>query len=228
MKRFHQLLILLAVMTLAACQTLPKLNQDEKPGGVALTENAQGQFIAPVFAPKLGGRDDVNAWKLSGSFSYVDPKDSGAGRIQWSLQGLLKENRIENERVRLIGPIGAGSVELLSSGSSAVLIAGKKRYLGQNVEGLLQDIVGWRMPINELRYWLFGVPSPQVPGKYWLDEQGSLIFLQQSGWQIEFSEYQVFDASGPLIPQMMPRKITAVNQANQAKVKLVIKQLNLQ
>lgn len=228
--RMPSLILLMAVL-LSGCLSLPGEQADQKPGGMILKKDASGKFVSNYFDEAQQTREQISAWQLRGSFSYVDPQDTGAGRIQWTFQGQLegdtgdrKSDVIENEKVRLIGPIGTGSLELVSSDSSASLTVGRESYFGPNVESLLIKVVGWQMPVDELRYWLFGMPSSKVAGHYWLNEQGLLQSLQQSNWEIQFDRYQVY----PFSTQPLPQKITAIHRGNQAKVKLVIKQFEAQ
>ncbi len=235
-RQWRYLYVLICALALSACQVLPEQQSEQKAGGKVLQKNAKGQFFGSDFEKIEELRGQVSAWQLTGSFSYIDPQDTGAGRIKWDFQGALQaastdnnENlesvdRVENEKVRLIGPIGTGSLELISSDSSAILIAGRERYVGADVESLLLKTVGWRLPVDELRFWLFGMPSPTNEGRYWLNEQGLLQSLKQSDWEIQFDRYQLNSFPN----QPLPQKITAVHRGNQAKIKLVIKQFKTQ
>ncbi len=224
MWHLKKILIGACFLLVTACESVPKQQSDQKPGGQLLLQETSGEYSAPAFEAIHQVRDSIEAWKIAGSFSYIDPEDSGAGRIQWDFQGRLKDDVVDSENVRLIGPIGTGSVELVSSGASASLIAGRQRYYGADIEALLLKVVGWEMPVEEMRYWLFGMPSPKAPGRFWLNEQGHLQSLQQSDWDIQFDQFQVLLNT----KEALPRKITAVHRGNQAKVKLVIKRFEYQ
>ena len=224
MQKMRLISFVLLVTMLAACQNVPKSEVEVKAGGQFLELNNREQYSSTAFVPIEQIRGKVSAWQLSGSFSYVDPNESGAGRIQWSFQGDLLDNlrlndAIDQERVRLIGPIGTGSLELLSADNRASLISGNQQSNGVDAESLLFNIVGWRLPVSEMRFWLFGMPSPNVSGRFWLNEQGQLQTLQQSEWEVQFDRFEI----DPVLQQALPKKITAIHRGNQAKVKLVIK-----
>ena len=224
MKVFRIILSACCVLLIVACQNVPKSEGEVKAGGQFLEQNNREQYSSAAFSSIGEVRGKVSAWQLAGSFSYVDPKEQGAGRIQWGFQGDLLDklslnDAIDQERVRLIGPIGTGSVQLISADNRASLISGKQEYKGIDAENLLFNIVGWRLPVSEMRFWLFGMPSPNASGKFWLNEQGQLQTLLQSDWEIEFDRYEI----DPVLQQALPKKITAVHRGNQAKVKLVIK-----
>ena len=224
MQKMRLISFVLLVTMLAACQNVPKSEVEVKAGGQFLELNNREQYSSTAFVPIEQIRGKVSAWQLSGSFSYVDPNESGAGRIQWSFQGDLLDNlrlndAIDRERVRLIGPIGTGSLELLTADNRASLISGNQQSNGVDAESLLFNIVGWRLPVSEMRFWLFGMPSPNVSGRFWLNEQGQLQTLQQSEWEVQFDRFEI----DPVLQQALPKKITAIHRGNQAKVKLAIK-----
>ena len=228
MQMMRLIVLSLLTMLLVACQNVPKNTEKSKPAGQELELNNREQYSSAVFSDMTLIRGKVSAWKLSGSFSYVDPNESGAGRIQWDFKGDLLDSVslndfVDQERVRLIGPIGVGSVELNSQDRRATLTSGRQEYKGTDAESLLWNIVGWRLPVSEMRFWLFGMPSPNVKGRFWLNEQGQLQALQQSGWEIQFERYEKMDD----LQQDLPKKITAVHRENKAKVKLVIKRFTV-
>ena len=61
------------------------------------------------------------------------------------------------------------------------------------------------MPVEGLRFWLLGVPQPGMPGDTEFGLNGLPTVLRQSGWVIEFREYD--DALGGA----MPRRIVATS-----------------
>ena len=81
-------------------------------------------------------------------------------------------------------------------------------------ELLLLRQTGWRVPVRALRYWVLGLPAPgPVKGRS-LDRYGRLAKLSQSGWEIEFRDYQ---RSGSL---ELPVRIFVTN--HRARVRLAI------
>ena len=64
-------------------------------------------------------------------------------------------------------------------------------YLARNGEELARQSLGMQVPINSLCQWLMGIPSTNgVKSLLTLDAQSRLSMLKQSGWNIEYRDYQ--------------------------------------
>lgn len=58
----------------------------------------------------------------------------------------------------------------------------------------MEDVIGWQVPVAGLQFWLRGLPAhkPQ-PTQLERDAEGALSHLQQQGWQVTYSRYELFD-----------------------------------
>ena len=63
--------------------------------------------------------------------------------------------------------------------------------------------LGWSIPVENLSWWVRGIQAPGQADQRTLGEGGSLSFLSQSGWDIEFGRYR--DVQG----FSLPLKLTA-------------------
>jgi len=217
---------LFSLILLAACQTLqttPILDNQEAYSAGDLT-----------FAARQKAVDELAQWKIEGVFSYADSQDGVAtGKLLWKKRGA-------KETIQLIGPIGLGTIKLISTPAESMLISGKQQLVqpGDDIEQLLFKAVGWKLPINELRYWLFGLPAPMSNGLYELDQFNRLEALKQSGWSIRFSTYQPILKSAvssalqqPKLEQRIleqhPRKVFSEHDKNGISIRLVAKKVTL-
>ena len=76
-----------------------------------------------------------------------------------------------------------------------------EQYTGpvDNLEALMREEFGWKMPVEALAYWVRGVPVPQHSHETLeLDADGRLSFLDQRGWQLEIASYR--DQDGLQLP----------------------------
>ncbi len=69
-------------------------------------------------------------------------------------------------------------------------------------EALLEDVIGWSLPISGLEYWIRGMPQPDADFSRRIDSRGRARSISQARWTIVYLDY--FDA--PLEPQY-PRRI---------------------
>jgi outer membrane lipoprotein LolB len=62
----------------------------------------------------------------------------------------------------------------------------------------LQDRLGFELPLDDLRYWLLGVPAPNEAFDLTRNEQDRAQHLVQDGWSIDYDRYMA--ASGDVLP----------------------------
>ena len=67
---------------------------------------------------------------------------------------------------------------------------GKPVIQAISATSLMQQELGWTLPVDGLHFWVLGVPVPDVAAEWVVDSQGRLEWLEQDGWRIEFSSYQ--------------------------------------
>lgn len=142
----------------------------------------------------LGLRD----WHLEGKLGYRGNGDGGSAWIDWQQSG-------EGFDVHLSGPFGAGTTRLHGDEGAAVLSqSGHGDRVAANPSLLTADLFGWTLPVEQLRYWVRGIPDPQLPvTALRLDAGGTLAYLQQEEWQLQFSDYSATAAG------VLPSRIVA-------------------
>ena len=126
----------------------------------------------------------LSTWKLKGRIA--GKSDSGGFRagVRWHQQQ-------EEFNIDLLGPLGR-KVAVISVQDGQVQLNTSKgeHYAARDPEILMQDLLGFALPVNGLHYWVRGVPDPgQVYSILELDEQGRLRRLRQSGWDIGYDRY---------------------------------------
>jgi outer membrane lipoprotein LolB len=111
-----------------------------------------------------------------------------------------------NYTIGLIGPIGSNAIQLTGSPGSVLLeTSDGKKFKSTSPETLLEQQLGWRLPVSSLYYWVRGLPVPDVSAQKQLDASGRVTTLAQQGWRIEYSRYttvngMAFDPIGPINP----------------------------
>ncbi|MDF5938460.1 lipoprotein insertase outer membrane protein LolB [Pseudomonas aeruginosa] len=94
-------------------------------------------------------------------------------------------------RARLTGREGAVSLE----------VAGQGRYQAESPEALLEEQLGWRLPVSHLLWWVRGLPAPDSKSRLTLDADSRLARLEQDGWQIEYTRYA--EQNGYWLPERL-------------------------
>ena len=172
MRPVGTILVLLLVF-LAGCSTLPW--QQQSAAHVDYESNRQ-QLTALL------------DWELRGRLAIRYENDSVSASIHWRQQG-------DAYQIRLIPPLGRNSLEL-SGDRSGVTIREHNQVpvSASDPEALMQQQLGWSVPIDGLVYWIRGIPDSALPvDKAGFGSNGLLTHLAQSGWQMEYQSYQQSD-----------------------------------
>jgi len=168
--------------------------------------------ITPRQAP-VATRDalTLGAWQARGRIAVAGPEGGGSGSFTWSQRGATGE-------ISMRGPIGIGNVQLLLSDSSLRVRTGDgQEFEAESAQEELAMRLGARVPTNELRYWMVGVPAP---GEHQWEHSDGTSTLVQHDWRID---YQRFGITGGV---RLPLKLLAVN--GRARVRIVIDRWQVQ
>ena len=156
---------------------------------LALAGCSTGPTRAPAENPEQAWRNHagqlarLDAWRLTGRIAVVSDSEAWHATADWRQDHQAYD-------IRLIGPMGQGSVQL-QGGSRAVTLRDSDGHVlrSDDAEALLYHETGWRVPVAALRYWVLGLPAPGTVASRTLDPQGRLAALEQSGWRIRFLDY---------------------------------------
>jgi len=149
----------------------------------------------------------LESWVLQGRLAVVDEKESFSASINWRHQAAA-------DVIELSGPLAQGKVLITVSPDSVSIDDGDspRRYQG-DVNLIISEQLGVNIPVTALKYWVLGVNDPQQPYIELADG------FMQNGWLIKFAELQ------PVGGELLPKKITALNQ--KTRVKLIVDQWSL-
>ena len=127
---------------------------------------------------------ELHSWQLKGRIAIQRGKEGGSVSLHW------QQDR-HNYFLRVVAPLGRGTYELSGSEDGVVMRTEKNKLLhADNPETLLQENLGWQVPLSALRYWVRGLPEPDIKtDSLILDEKGRITKLSQSGWQISYIPY---------------------------------------
>ncbi len=117
-----------------------------------------------------------NSQTLQGLFGVVADDQANSGHFIWIQQG-------HDFSLELYGPLGLGATELSNQNMQYTLkTAEGKIYQADSPEALMQEALGWSMPVSGFVYWLWGNPEPDFP----FTQNGNV--LNQDGWQITYTQ----------------------------------------
>jgi len=148
------------------------------------------------------------SWGFTGRLSVDDGQDGGSGRLDWraGASGSLLSFR---------GALGQGAWQLELGHEGATLrLSDGSVATEPSVQALLDREVGWRIPVDALRWWVMGLsaPKPATRPRLELLGDGRLASLEQLGWRVEYQKYQTVES----VP--MPTRLEASNGAYRVKL----------
>lgn len=124
----------------------------------------------------------LTAWRLSGKLGIISDTDSGSMSVAW-------EQSQNNYTIRLMPPLNAGAMTLNGNNQGITLTTSDgKISRAANPSELLRDNGGPALPVQNLRYWIRGLPAPGAATPAF-DAYGRLSRLNQAGWEIVYLSY---------------------------------------
>ena len=195
-----RVVVLLLLLATAGCTSL-------RPTDAPLSEPDWAQRSA-----QLATADD---WSFSGRLGIKDlvAGDSSQASLRWTQEA-------DSTAVRLSGPFGAGTSQILLTPQTLRVIDGEGEqmieYSGSDAaERFLDDQLGWSFPADSTRFWVRGLADPAAPAELVFGADGLLESIQQHGWQIAYDRYGVV-GSGISMPTRLEM------ESERARLRIVI------
>ena len=152
-----------------------------------------------------------NAWNL---------RARAAIRLQGEAHniGLSWQRQTEKSTILLEAPFGQGvfRIETDVTAGYRLQLPDGRTFENKSAEALLENMVGWSIPISGLKFWIRGLPRPGSAYTPKLDQAGRARSINQDHWIISYPEY--FDAE-EAVPSL-PRRIRLVS--DKVTFKLII------
>ena len=187
-----KLLSLTFALLITACSTVPtgEIDQAER---ILLYQARSGVLTA------------AEGWALKGRLAVNDGEEGGSGHLRWQQHG-------QTSSMNFRGAFGRGAWQLHADENGAVLEwADGEVHRADNAGELIEQWLGWSIPVNALAWWVRGLTAPGDWDLRRLNAQGNLEKLSQLGWVIEYGRYR--DAGRV----SMPMKLTARRQSYTVK-----------
>ncbi len=158
-------MVLVAAFLLSACAT-----RETRPQGSWL-EDRTALFEA------------YSAWSVSGRVGLSDGERGGSLSFTWEAEG-------DEHRVFLRTMTGGKQWRLVFDRSHAVLEGSDVGVIeGPEPDQLVEEAVGWPIPVAELVYWIRGLLPPQPGIDTEFAEDGTLASAYSPPWALEFERY---------------------------------------
>lgn len=123
------------------------------------------------------------AFYLSGRVSVKYGTEAVSGKISW-------QHDADSDDLLISTPLGQGVARIVRRDTLVNLTTSdQKAYQADDVETLTEQVLGWRLPLAGLPDWVRGRAAAGAQVQTRLDGSSRLAELRQSGWLVEFLDY---------------------------------------
>ena len=120
---------------------------------------------------------------LSGRVSVKYGAEAVSGRISW-------QHDPASDDLLISTPLGQGVARIVRRDAMVSLTTSdQKVYQASDVESLTEQALGWRLPLAGLPDWVRGRAAAGAPAQTRADASPRLAELRQSGWLVEFLDF---------------------------------------
>jgi len=140
----------------------------------------------PALAPapweqRLAQLQQASEWRLDGRAAVAVGTQGWQASMTWRQTGMMTE-------LHLAGPLGVGALVLERTPQGLSLNGAAP---SDTVVSDLQARLGFALPLDNLRYWLLGVPDPHMAFDMTRNDMNRAAQLTQAGWTVNYDRYLV-------------------------------------
>ena len=174
---------------------------ETKPVGVSII------ITEPVAIAENAASADFG---LIGRISVQDEKQRFSSGVRWQHAGL-------DDEISLHSPLGQVMAQIVQDNEGARLTTSEQEvFFASDIEILTERVLGWRIPVAGLQYWVQGEHFPATVAIKHLDKEGRTVAINQDGWEINYASYFSAQSAQPARPRVLVLNYEAL------RIKLVV------
>jgi outer membrane lipoprotein LolB len=151
---------------------------------------------------------EIKAVDLTGRISLKQAGHSGVANLHW-------HHAPPDHDIRLYSALGETIADIAQDRNGVTLLtAQKQRYSASDADSLMEQVLGWSLPLNGMQYWILGRAAPGGTAEIQRGPDNRIQHMVQDHWQIDYSNYR------PVGSAELPGKIFM--QRDDVKVRVVI------
>jgi outer membrane lipoprotein LolB len=160
-------------------------------GCATVRQTAQPAGARAPWDERLNQLEHAASWRLDGRAAAALGQQGWQASLDWQQSGTVSD-------LHLAGPLGVGSTQIRVTPEGLSLNGAPPSGA---VVAQLEDKLGFALPLDNLRYWLLGIPDPSIPFDLTRNAQDRALRLSQAGWTIDYDEYMPW--SGDVLPKRL-------------------------
>jgi outer membrane lipoprotein LolB len=159
----------------------------------------QQTAVKTIFTEPVADIQNVKAdpFNLLGRISIQNGHERHSGSIRWQHTDI-------NDEILLSSPFGQIVAQIWQDQDGARLITSKQEiFYAPDMENLTAEILGWRLPLNGLQYWIQGHHSPYTASAKDINHEDRVITIRQDDWRIHYNRFFPDKAEQITRPRML-------------------------
>ncbi|KAA0014197.1 lipoprotein localization protein LolB [Billgrantia pellis] len=136
----------------------------------------------------------LDTWVLIGKAGLRTPQETTSANLDWSQHS-------HYYRMLISGPFGSGRNLLEGREGRFTLTNAEGRFEAETPEALMQQQLGWSLPVGSLADWIRGLPAEHSQHRLERDDDGFPQRLEQDGWLIEYRDWT--EAESLILPRRL-------------------------
>jgi outer membrane lipoprotein LolB len=129
---------------------------------------------------RVAALEHAHSWELNGRAAAALGQQGWQASLDWRQKDSVSE-------LHLAGPLGVGALGLKVSPEGLSLNGAPP---SAEVTAQLEARLGFELPLENLRFWLLGIPNPEAPFELTRNAQDRALHLSQAGWNIDYDQYR--------------------------------------
>lgn len=145
----------------------------------------------PVPTPARPAHIQQAAFALNGRIAVRYDGKHSSGGVHW-------QHDAKSDEILLLAPLGQtvariGRMTKFDGRQTPLQVytldTGDRHYAAPDAASLTEKVLGWRLPLSGLQYWVLGLPMPGQPFDGQRTQSGEWGVLHQDGWTIRYTRY---------------------------------------
>lgn len=187
-------LSLTGLLLVAGCRTVPP-------------KTVVGPGADAPWSDQRAGLENLERYGLNGRVAVAANGQGFSASLRYA-------QRAGSSEMSLDGPLGIGGLRLELEGDQLEIATSRGDTLdGVEARAELERRLGFELPLNELRWWLLGIPAPGEATVNAADS-GEISDFTQHGWRVSIN------SRVPGLGFSLPQRLTAEREG--ARLKLLV------
>ena len=143
--------------------------------GCALLPSAPKPVVLPA-------QPEYAPFAMNGRISINHHGERHSAGLHWT-------HHAKSDEILLLTPLGQTAARVYRDDHNATLDEGKQHYQDVDAESLMEQALGWHLPMQGLHHWVLGMADPDSPAQIERADNGQISMLHQNGWDVKFLRY---------------------------------------